>query len=101
MKCPRCGNEVKEYEDEKYCSKCGFPINTPANDGHYPLHRVMFDVVPMKGQPIIGETRFIINGQLYSPEQIGEQRAMELIRQKIDQAMEGIGFEKTYKEKTA
>lgn len=43
MKCPRCGNEVKEYEDEKYCSKCGFPINTPANDGHYPLHRVMFD----------------------------------------------------------
>ena len=42
----------------------------------------------MKGQPIIGETRFIINGQLYSPEQIGEQRAMELIRQKIDQAME-------------
>ena len=55
----------------------------------------------MKGQPIIGETRFIINGQLYSPEQIGEQRAMELIRQKFDQAMEGIGFEKTYKEKTA
>ena len=42
----------------------------------------------MKGQPIIGETRFIINGQLYSPEQIGEQRAMELIRQKVDQAME-------------
>lgn len=40
----------------------------------------------MKGQPIIGETRFIINGQLYSPEQIGEQRAMELIRQKVDQA---------------
>lgn len=55
----------------------------------------------MKGQPIIGETRFIINGQLYSPEQIGEQRAIELIRQKVDQAMEGIGFEKTYKEKTA
>lgn len=55
----------------------------------------------MKGQAIIGETRFIINGQLYSPEQIGEQRAMELIRQKIDQAMEEIGFEKTYKEKTA
>ena len=46
----------------------------------------------MKGQTIIGETRFIING---------EQRAMELIRQKVDQAMEGIGFEKTYKEKTA
>lgn len=43
MKCPRCGNEVKEYEDEKYCSKCGFPINTPANDGHYPLRKVMFD----------------------------------------------------------
>ena len=55
----------------------------------------------MKGQTIIGETRFIINGQLYSPEQIGEQRAMELIRQKVDQPMEGIGFEKTYKEKTA
>ena len=55
----------------------------------------------MKGQPIIGETRFIINGQLYSPEQIGEQRAMELIRQKVDQAMEGIGFETTFKEKTA
>ena len=35
----------------------------------------------MKGQTIIGETRFI--------------------RQKVDQAMEGIGFEKTYKEKTA
>lgn len=31
MKCPRCGNEVKEYENEKYCSKCGFPINTPAS----------------------------------------------------------------------
>ena len=44
MKCPRCGNEVKEYENEKYCSKCGFPINTPANDGHCPLHRMMFDV---------------------------------------------------------
>ena len=118
MKCPRCGNEVKEYEHEKYCSKCGFPINTPANDGHCPLHRMMFDVdaralvvngtrystvkgFSMKGQPIIGETRFIINGQLYSPEQIGEQRAMELIRQKVDQAMEGFGFEKTYKEKTA
>ena len=55
----------------------------------------------MKEQPIIGETRFIINGQLYSPEQIGEQKAMELIRQKDDQAMEGIGFEKTCKEKTA
>ena len=65
---------------------------------YIPYHR---EVVPMKGQPIIGETRFIINGQLYSPEQIGEQRAMELIRQKVDQAMEGIGFEKTYKEKTA
>ena len=65
---------------------------------YIPYHR---EVVPMKGQTIIGETRFIINGQLYSPEQIGEQRAMELIRQKVDQAMEGIGFEKTYKEKTA
>ena len=38
------------------------------------------------------EARFIIDGQMYS---------MELIRQKVDQAMEGIGFEKTYKEKTA
>ena len=47
------------------------------------------------------EARFIIDGQMYSMEQIGEQRAMELIRQKGDQAMEGIGFEKTYKEKTA
>lgn len=50
---------------------------------------------------LICETRFIINGQLYSPEQIGEQKAMELVWQKVDQAMEGIGFEKTYKEKTA
>ena len=65
---------------------------------YIPYHR---EVVPMKEQPIIGETRFIINGQLYSPEQIGEQKAMELIRQKVDQAMEGIGFEKTCKEKTA
>ncbi len=57
MKCPRCGNEVKEYEDEKYCSKCGFPINTPANDGHYPLHRVMFDVDAMA---------LVVNGIRYS-----------------------------------
>lgn len=55
----------------------------------------------MKGQPIIGETRFIINGQLYSPEQIGEQKARKIITEKIDQAMDAAGYEKTYKEKTA
>ena len=50
MKCPRCGNEVKEYENEKYCSKCGFPINTPANDGHCPLHRMMFGKTGISGE---------------------------------------------------
>ena len=54
----------------------------------------------MKDQRIIGETRFTINGKTYSMEQIGEQKARELIRKKIDQAMEGIGFERIYKEKT-
>lgn len=57
MKCPRCGNEVKEYEDEKYCAKCGFPINTPANDGHCPLHRMMFDV---------DARALVVNGTRYS-----------------------------------
>lgn len=57
MKCPRCGNEVKEYENEKYCSKCGFPINTPANDGHCPLHRMMFDV---------DARALVVNGTRYS-----------------------------------
>lgn len=53
----------------------------------------------MKDQRIIGETQFTINGQTYSMEQIGEQKARELIRKKVDQAMEGIGFERLCKEK--
>ena len=38
----------------------------------------------MKDQRIIGETQFTINGQTYSMEQIGEQKARELIRKKVD-----------------
>ena len=26
MKCPKCNAEIKEYEDNRYCSKCGYPI---------------------------------------------------------------------------
>ncbi len=47
------------------------------------------------------EARFIIDGQMYSMEQIGEQKARKIITEKIDQAMDAAGYEKTYKEKTA
>lgn len=26
MKCPKCGTEIKEYEDDRFCRRCGYPI---------------------------------------------------------------------------
>lgn len=43
MKCPKCKSEIKSYENQRYCSKCGYPVNAPIDDKIRNLHTVHFD----------------------------------------------------------
>ncbi len=43
MKCTKCHSEIKEYENNKYCGQCGYPVNVPISDGTNKLHSVYFD----------------------------------------------------------
>lgn len=27
MKCLRCKEEIKDYENDRFCSKCGYPVD--------------------------------------------------------------------------
>lgn len=43
MKCPKCKSEIKDYENDSFCSKCGFPVNAPVDDGKRKLQTIYFD----------------------------------------------------------
>lgn len=33
MKCPKCGQESRIKESDKFCHECGFPLKAVVNDG--------------------------------------------------------------------
>ena len=45
MKCLKCGAEIKDYENDKFCGKCGFPLKIAARDGKITkLESIFLDV---------------------------------------------------------
>lgn len=42
-------------------------------------------------------TRIIIGGQQYTAEELGEEKAKEIVRQRVEAAVESIGYERTQK----
>ncbi len=43
MKCLKCGAEIKDYENDRYCRKCGYPVVKDTNMATFPLKTVFFD----------------------------------------------------------
>ena len=42
-------------------------------------------------------TRITIAGQQYTAEELGEEKAQEIVRQRVEAAVESIGYERTQK----
>lgn len=43
MKCIKCGSEIKNYEDDRFCSKCGYPIREEKGMQTLKLESLHFD----------------------------------------------------------
>lgn len=43
MKCIRCKAEIKDYENDRFCRKCGYPVVKDTNMETFPLKTVFFD----------------------------------------------------------
>lgn len=46
---------------------------------------------------IVVVTRITIGGQQYTAEELGEEKAKEIVRQRVEAAVESIGYERTQK----
>lgn len=46
---------------------------------------------------IVVVTRITIGGQQYTAEELGEEKAKEIVRQRVESAVESIGYERTQK----
>ena len=44
-------------------------------------------------------TRITIGGQQYTAEELGEEKIKEIVRQRVEAAVESIGYERTQKRK--
>ncbi len=45
MKCIKCKAEIKDYENDRFCRKCGFPLKAVARDGEITkLESIFLDV---------------------------------------------------------
>ena len=63
--------------------------------------RVAYDMERRKRwclmKEIVVVTRITIGGQQYTAEELGEEKAKEIVRQRVEAAVESIGYERTQK----
>lgn len=48
MKCIKCGAELKEYDNDKFCRKCGYPLDSDKGMRTFPLRTLYFDAETTK-----------------------------------------------------
>lgn len=43
MKCIKCKAEIKDYENDRFCRRCGYPVVKDTEMKIFPLETVFFD----------------------------------------------------------